>query len=154
VTPVSTPSPIAANGALTIQFSGWTPWAVTLLPSANAVWIGANGTYNGANGLAWFLSQNRDEPTFAQYDAAVGSLSLNPDIANWDANTTYNLSMYINGVSGMGIYWNSGWYTTTTGAGTGYRSAKQDNLYLGGATATSGGDIWTWGYKIYNRVKR
>jgi len=148
--PTSTPSPISANGALTIRLSAWSPWAGTELAASK--YILADGLFSAANTLVLGVLASTDEPAYYIDDTASAALYIESSVLNWAAETEYDLQIERNGLGGMGLYWNSAWNLTTAGAGTGYRSAAQSTLRLGGEA--EGGDMWTWGYKVFRRVKR
>ena len=158
--PASTPSPISANGALTIRLSAWSPWAGTEITRTKV--ITSDGQYYTTNTITAAVSAGYNEPFFYVVNSSAppgGIRALSPNVADWAAKTQYDLKFYKDptaSLANLGMWWNGGWFETPgAGAADGQRTTAQSTFYLGGdLIPTSAGDMWTWGYKIFRRVKR
>ena len=137
---------IPANGEVTIGLTASSPWAGTALAVAASVL--RDGPI-GNNTIYWVVDAGTDEALLATIDNSGNFKYINPNIADWAANTEYAVRVRTDGTGNLGLYWNSAWQTTMAGAGTGMRSAAQSITYFG-STGTVGHDI-DWGKILIQR---
>lgn len=134
----SYPSMLTANGESEIEITAQSPWAGTDLVLAMFLWA-----ENVTSTNSWTVSilSGTDEPSCTIVDSAGNPKYNTPNVANWAANTEYTVKTGFTGTGPLRIWWNDTWYTTTTGTGTGTRSAPHALSYIG-ASSVSGGDFW------------
>jgi hypothetical protein len=148
---VSINSPASANGTIQFQVTARSP--VAGVDMSGNEYIFTDGNAGAANSYNLVVNSGSDEPIFYVYDSAGVSRYVTPNVSNWAADTDYTLEAYADGNGNLGLYWNSAWDESESGAGTGKRSASQTTLYLGG-TNSAGENFWIRDFVVYRRILR
>ena len=138
---------IPANGKVTIGITASSPWAGTDIAADR--YLISDGVPAANNTISTYVDSANDEPGLVVEDNAGAVKTVEPNVADWAADTEYAVRCRHDGAGNLSLYWNSAWRATMGGAGTGMRSAAQTETYLG-SNGTVGADI-EWGKILIQR---
>jgi hypothetical protein len=144
------PSMAQGNGSIYYEGTYRSAWSGVGLTAAK--YLFGDGTVWGNNTHHLYVGTGTDEVINFDIDGAGGQRSVQPNVLNWSADTDYTVKWYRDGAGGQGVYWNSAWNTTQTGAGTAILSADQANAYLAGVSS-EGCDCWLRGFSSSRRIR-
>lgn len=132
-------NPLSPNGNFAFSIKSCSSWdAIDATGDSRVV-----GDGSGANTTYINVIPSSDEPLYAMVDSSSNSRYNNPNVLNWSAYTPYQIIARHYNYGYISLWWNSSWVAAMAGAGTGIRTASQNNIGYGCLVTGQGSNLYT-----------